>query len=110
MSVDGIVFRILTSVKDFRQIESQPKKGKKDSTPVRHLIFILSSLYACMTSMPVCFNQSDGSAAYQDDFMTSAFTLWSNKSGLSLPPQLLQKQKSWDTPLSIITLDNLVKN
>ena len=29
ISVDGIVFRILTFVKDFRQIESQPKKGKK---------------------------------------------------------------------------------
>ena len=27
--MDGIVFRILTLVKDFRQIESQPKKGKK---------------------------------------------------------------------------------
>ena len=38
ISVDGNVFRILTLVKDFRQIESQPKKGKKDSTPVRHLI------------------------------------------------------------------------
>ena len=70
----------------------------------------LSSLYACMTSMPVCFNQSDRSAAYQDDSMTSAFALWSNKSGLSLPPQLPQKQKSWDTSLSIIKLDNLVKN
>ena len=34
VSVDGIVFGILTLVKDFRQIESQPKKGKKDSTPV----------------------------------------------------------------------------
>ena len=42
--------------------------------------------------------------------MTSAFALWSNKSGLSLPPQLPQKQKSWDTLLSIIKLDNLVKN
>ena len=40
ISVDGIVFRILTLVKDFRQIESQPKKGKKDSTPVRRLIVI----------------------------------------------------------------------
>ena len=40
ISVDGIVFRILTLVKDFRQIESQPKKGKKDLTPVRHLIII----------------------------------------------------------------------
>ena len=29
ISVDGIVFRILTNVKDFRQIESQPKKRKK---------------------------------------------------------------------------------
>ena len=29
ISVVGIVFRILTLVKDFRQIESQPKKGKK---------------------------------------------------------------------------------
>ena len=29
ISVDGIVFRILTFVKDFRQIKSQPKKGKK---------------------------------------------------------------------------------
>ena len=29
ISVDGIVFRILTLVKDCRQIESQPKKGKK---------------------------------------------------------------------------------
>ena len=29
ISVDGIVFRILTLVKDFRQIESQTKKGKK---------------------------------------------------------------------------------
>ena len=29
-SVDGIVLRILTLVKDFRQIESQPKKGKKE--------------------------------------------------------------------------------
>ena len=38
ISVDGIVFRILTLVKDFRQTESQPKKGKKDSTPMRHLI------------------------------------------------------------------------
>ena len=28
ISVGGIVFRILTLVKDFRQIESQPKKGK----------------------------------------------------------------------------------
>ena len=28
-NVDGIVFRILTLVKDFRQIESQPKRGKK---------------------------------------------------------------------------------
>ena len=27
ISVDGIGFRILTLVKDFRQIESQPKKG-----------------------------------------------------------------------------------
>ena len=70
----------------------------------------LSSLYACMTSMPVCVNQSDGRTAYQDDFMTSAFAIWSNKSGLSLPPQLPQKQKSWNTPLSIIKLDNLVKN
>ena len=40
INVDGIVFRILTLNKDFRQIESQPKKGKKDSTPVRHLITI----------------------------------------------------------------------
>ena len=39
-SADGIMFRILNLVKDFRQIESQPKKGKKDSTPVRHLITI----------------------------------------------------------------------
>ena len=70
----------------------------------------LSSLYACMTSMPVCFNQSDESAAYQHDFMTSAFALWSIKSGSSLPLQLPQKQKPWDTPLSIIKLDNLVKN
>ena len=38
--VDGIVFRILTLVKDFRQIQSQPKKGKKDSTPGRHVIII----------------------------------------------------------------------
>ena len=30
ISVDGIVSRILTLVKDFRQIESQPKKGKKE--------------------------------------------------------------------------------
>ena len=29
ISVDGIVFRILTLVKDFQRIESQPKKGKK---------------------------------------------------------------------------------
>ena len=29
ISVDGIMFRILTLVKDFRQIESQSKKGKK---------------------------------------------------------------------------------
>ena len=29
ISVDGIVFKILTLVKDFRQIESQTKKGKK---------------------------------------------------------------------------------
>ena len=29
ISVDGIVFRTLTLVKDFRPIESQPKKGKK---------------------------------------------------------------------------------
>ena len=34
INVDGIVFRILTLVKDFRQIECQPNKGKKDSTPV----------------------------------------------------------------------------
>ena len=40
ISVDGIVFRILTLVKDFRQIESQSKKRKKASTPVRHLIVI----------------------------------------------------------------------
>ena len=40
ISVDGIVFRILTLVKDFRQIESQPKKGKKDSTLLQHLIII----------------------------------------------------------------------
>ena len=40
ISVDGIVFRILTLVKDFRQKISQPKKGKKDSTPVRHLTII----------------------------------------------------------------------
>ena len=40
ISGDGIVLRILTLVKDFRQIESQPKKRKKDSTPVRHLIII----------------------------------------------------------------------
>ena len=38
MSVDGIVFRILTLVKDFRQIEFPLKKGKKDSIPERHLI------------------------------------------------------------------------
>ena len=38
ISVDGIVFRILTLVKDFRHIEFQPKKGKKGSTPVQHLI------------------------------------------------------------------------
>ena len=71
---------------------------------------LLSFLYACMTNMPVCFNQSDGSAAYQDDFMTSAFALWSNKSGLSLLLQLPQKQKSCNNPLFIIKLDNLVKN
>ena len=29
ISIGGIVFRILTLVKDFRQIESQPKKEKK---------------------------------------------------------------------------------
>ena len=29
ISVDGIVFRILNLVKDFRQIGSQPKKGEK---------------------------------------------------------------------------------
>ena len=29
ISVDGIVFRTLTFIKDFRQIGSQPKKGKK---------------------------------------------------------------------------------
>ena len=29
ISVDGIAFRILTLVKDFRQIKSQPKQGKK---------------------------------------------------------------------------------
>ena len=40
ISVDGIVFGILTLVKNLRQIESQPKKGKKDSTPVPHLIII----------------------------------------------------------------------
>ena len=40
ISVDGIVFRILALIKDFRQIQSQPKKGKKDSTSVRHLIII----------------------------------------------------------------------
>ena len=37
---DGIVFRILTLIKDSRQIKSQPKKGKKDSTSVRHLIIL----------------------------------------------------------------------
>ena len=40
ISVDGIVFRILTLLKDFRQIESQPKKGIKDPTSVRQLIII----------------------------------------------------------------------
>ena len=29
ISVNRIVFKIFTLVKDFRQIESQPKKGKK---------------------------------------------------------------------------------
>ena len=37
ISVDGIVFRILTLVKAFRYIELSQKK---DSTPVRHLIII----------------------------------------------------------------------
>ena len=40
ITVDGIVFRILTLAKIFDRLNLSQKKGKKDSTPVRHLIMI----------------------------------------------------------------------
>ena len=59
ISVDGIVFRILTLVKDFEQIESQPKKGKEGSTPVRHLIIIRRNFYVNCSIFFVMTRNSD---------------------------------------------------
>ena len=55
ISVDGIVFRILTLVKDFRQMNFSQKKGKKDSAPVRHLIIIRRNFYVILKNSLIFF-------------------------------------------------------
>ena len=55
ISVDGIMFRILTLVKDFRQIESQPKKGKKGSNTSATFNYNMTEFYVILKNRSIFF-------------------------------------------------------